>query len=689
MSAPFALLAPMGGLLFLWGMAEGIGTLAFPHERRTIRLAFGALGALALVAASGAAVYYAYRLDTIALGCLLALLPWAVFAVSPLRRRAAEKSKEQALVGVEKASPEDSASAVLLVLALAADAAALRWLAGAATEEAIRSPWEVVDPIYFLWTFLATACLIALAYRRRYPHLTLAAGSFHLFTVLAPALIVYRIGYGFDPFIHIASEKLVAAAGAVTPKTPWYIGQYVLVTAASKLGHLPVEMVDRWLLPSLTAAFLPLSAAWLLRRGYGVPRGLTVLASLGVLLLPLSSFVSTAPQGLANLFLLLLAVLGAAWHHAHRPPLPFLLLLAAAALATHPLAGIPAAVFLTFLMFFKLKPWPGNSGLAAKGFFLMVLLAAGAAAVPAAFSAAGKDASGSPAFASLKRPIPELLLRLPVEAPGVESRFRPALDFAEAVDRNYETLLLLLVAAGGWLLLRRRETRRTALAVAAAGGALLVSVVVLKGGYAFPDVIAYEQGNYGDRLYEATLLLFAPLALAAVAWWWRALGRTDRGVRVFQVLLFAAVATSLGYAAFPRVDDFRMTRGWSVSRHDVAAVRYVDRVGIAPYVVLANQSVSAAALREFGFRTYYGDQFYYPIPTGAPLYGFYLEMVYGGAKRGTMEAAMRSVNVPRAFFIVNRYWTGSSRIVEEAKKTADRWTAIDEGEAYVFEYSLR
>ena len=112
-----------------------------------------------------------------------------------------------------------------------------------------------MPPIFFLWLTLAAFCLVALAYRRRYPHLTLAALAFHLFVTLAPAAIVYEIGYGFDGFIHVAAEKLVAAAGVVTPKTPYYIGQYSLVVLISKLWQLPIAAVDRWLLPVM-ASFL-------------------------------------------------------------------------------------------------------------------------------------------------------------------------------------------------------------------------------------------------------------------------------------------------------------------------------------------------------------------------------------------------------------------------------------------------
>ncbi|HTK60705.1 MAG TPA: hypothetical protein VL283_05895, partial [Candidatus Baltobacteraceae bacterium] len=332
----------MGGLLFFAGTAVLVGRMAFPEEKRPIRWTFGLMGALALTSVFGTIVYYGYKLDAIGLSWLLIAMPWVVFAFTPFARFRRNEEGQAPATGVEKTEPEDSLSAVLLVLAVLCDAAALRWLFGARTAEAIRTPWEVVPPIFFLWIALATVCLAALAYRKRYPHLALGAASLHLFTLLAPAAVVYAIGYGFDPFVHQAAERLVAAAGEVTPKTPYYVGQYALVTVIAKLFRLPVEGVDRFLLPGMAAVFLPAAAAWLLRRGFGVARGLALVGSLGVFLLPLGAFVSTTPQGVADLFFLLTVMVGAAWLHAHRPPLGFVLALAAASMAAHPLAGIPA-----------------------------------------------------------------------------------------------------------------------------------------------------------------------------------------------------------------------------------------------------------------------------------------------------------------------------------------------------------
>ncbi|HJV32732.1 MAG TPA: hypothetical protein VJ694_01770, partial [Patescibacteria group bacterium] len=242
---------------------------------------------------------------------------------------------------------------------------------------------------------------------------------------------------------------------------------------------------------------------------------------------------------------------------------------------------------------------------------------------------------------------------------------------------------------GAWLLGRRKPYRRSALALGGLSLALMAGSAVLRSGFTFQDVIGYEQGNYAARLYQAALLSASPLALAAFAWWWRALAKTDPAVRFLMAIVFAATVAAMAYGAFPRLDDYRFSRGYSTSSHDVEAVRWINTHAIGPYVVLANQSVSAAALREFGFRTYYGDQFYYAIPTGAPLYQKYLSMVYDSPSRETMSAAMRDVGVMQAFFVVDDYWTGSAKIVETAKKTADDWQEVDGGKVFIFRYTLR
>lgn len=680
-------LTVLGGALFLYGLIECISAVAFPNERGVVAFILGGLGALALIASAGAATYWFYALTTYAIVGLVVLLPWAVFIFSPFAERKSKKLFGESLL-IEKTAPVDAMSVFLFLFMVGFDLIAVRWLVGASTGEAIRSPWEVIHPVFFLWIFLSTWFLILLAWRNRNHHLTVFAAMLHLLTMLSPALLIYRVGFGFDPFIHIATEKRILAEGVVPPKPFYYLGQYALVTIFAKIGRLPVELVDRLMLPFLAAVYLPFGAVYLLRRGFKIGRHASVLAMLGILIIPLSGFFSTTPQGLANLFSLMTFLFGTAWLHNHKPPLGFVILLAVAATAIHPLSGIPAALFVLILAFFKLRRCSTHGTRILKTAGYVALFAFSAIAVPLLFEINARiHGNETGIFKSALTTTPARALEaLPLVAPQIETRYAPALDFAELLSQNLAYLIFAIALGGLLLLAKQRGYRRTVWTTGSLGIALLINVILLNSGTIFVNVIEYEQSNYGDRLFGLILLLLTPALLAGFAWWWKRLRKSDPSLRLFSLIILTAIITSGVYISYPRNDAFGRDRGLSVSEHDVRAVRHINTNGRMPYVVLANQSVSAAALKEFGFKKYYGDQFYYPIPTGAPLYDYYLEMVYEKPTRDTMNKAMQSVNVPRAYFVVNDYWTDSKNIIEKAKGNADAWFSIDDGKVYVFEY---
>jgi len=127
-------------------------------------------------------------------------------------------------------------------------------------------------------------------------------------------------------------------------------------------------------------------------------------------------------------------------------------------------------------------------------------------------------------------------------------------------------------------------------------------------------------------------------------------------------------------------------------------VHWIANDADSDYIVLANQQVSAAALREFGFKKYYKiqneidnrqstiDIFYYPIPTGGRLYQYYLDMVYKKPAKETMAEVMDFAGVRQSYFVLNKYWWAFPKILAEAKLEADSWTEIGQGEIYIFKY---
>ena len=158
-------------------------------------------------------------------------------------------------------------------------------------------------------------------------------------------------------------------------------------------------------------------------------------------------------------------------------------------------------------------------------------------------------------------------------------------------------------------------------------------------------------------------------------------------VFAFLILILSA---SL-YLSYPRLDNYFNSRGFSVSSADLKAVNWINGDADDNFIVLANQQVSAAALNQFGFKKYYlknnSPVFYYPVPTGSPLYQYYLDMVYKEPSRETMLKAMGLADAATGYFVLNKYWWAFPKILAEAKLSSNGWQLIDDGEIYIFKYT--
>ena len=151
--------------------------------------------------------------------------------------------------------------------------------------------------------------------------------------------------------------------------------------------------------------------------------------------------------------------------------------------------------------------------------------------------------------------------------------------------------------------------------------------------------------------------------------------------RLSLAMLGAFVLSVSLYFSYPRVDAYDMSRGYSVGAVDKQAVRSIqENAEEQPYVVLANQAVSAAAVKAFGFPTVY------PIPTSSTLYKLYLDMVYNKPSAETMVNAMNLAGVNLGYFVINKYWWASDKIIMQVKRQAKKWWEIEGGKVYIFRF---
>lgn len=155
---------------------------------------------------------------------------------------------------------------------------------------------------------------------------------------------------------------------------------------------------------------------------------------------------------------------------------------------------------------------------------------------------------------------------------------------------------------------------------------------------------------------------------------------------IFFISLFISAAL---YNSYPRIDKYYNSRGYSTGKFDIQAVIEIDDDAKEEYIVLANQQVSAAALKTFGFNHYLNTDkekmYFYPIPTGGSLYQFYLEAVYNTPSKKTITSAMDIADVNLAYLVINKYWTRSAELINEAKLSANNFWDIN-NEVFIFKY---
>lgn len=565
----------------------------------------------------------------------------------------------------ETPPPQKTKDVILAIALLGASLAAVGFVLYSAwrssTLDSIRTPWPLLPPGTLAALALAWASAVLSAFILKRRALAAWQTGLALLGTTAIAPLIYRIGYGFDGFLHIASEKLILATGTLSPKPLYYIGQYVFTTRFSKLIAMPVEDVDRWLVPLAAAIILPL-AVQIGRRETDPP-----VWPAALLLMPLAPFIATTPQAFAYLLGLAALLLLRGRFEGSSHPLASLIL-AVWSVAIHPLAGVP---FLVVCLAAAFWPAPEAGFVWPRRILAVIFSIAAVCAVPIMFyvlSLGGKtdirwDFSGL----WTAGPWSELGLSL---LPWIGNHFAVWPAWTSLITHSLP--IILMAAALGTVLITRGAERGAAILLWATATLLYVSSMVLKTSGEFAFLISYERGNYAERLGVIADLMLLVAAMPAIA---KTMDRFRRGPPLLGAAalgLLLAVAAALSYDALPRHDALVTGRGWTVGQADTEAVRFIDRdAGRRPYTVLADQSVSAAAVMQLGFKRYAGDIFFYPIPTGGPLYDVFLRMTYKEPTRDTAAEAGKLGDTQLVYVVLNDYWWNADYTGEALSGIAD------------------
>ncbi len=466
---------------------------------------------------------------------------------------------------------------------------------------------------------------------------------------------MYALGYGFDGFIHRATMETILRDGVIFPRTPYYIGAYMLEVALTMVTHARLFIVDQWFVPIATALTIPFAL---------FVAGIRTRVSLLLLTLPLAFFITTTPQSIGLLFLILSFAYANATTKNWRTWL-LAYLLAAAACAAHPIAGIPALLLITIT-------WAWSKYRIAA----IVLAALGSLALPTIFIIAqGARIS----WASI-RDMLNALVAAPELVPGVSM----PLQFSYTYLHIALPIAIAALTIYAWRTQRAHITHSILGAMSCLGASLFLRCLTYR------NVISYEQRAFSDRLFTIAIIALLPAVAIAIThiattWHW------DRRSRIGFAIYFAITATASWYLTYPRVDVVDRSKGYSTSATDFATVAAIDRdaSGTASYIVLTNQAVSAAAVATFGFHPTVQlagtEQFIYPIPTGGPLYPYYLQMVYEAPTRAHALEAATAAGVERVYLVITPYWHNARQLLEDARSEADDTFAVGANRVFVFQ----
>jgi hypothetical protein len=633
---------------------------------------------LTLVSIWGGIIYRLYRLDWagIVASLILSLATLAMLLI--LKGRSSKNHSEEHARKQEGKKADRNHIFLISYLVLATLCFFILWRFR--TDQPIISPWQILPSYFFVIYSLATFSLIIFTVsKKQFSNFTIFTISIHYFLSLSVAIFVYRIGYGFDPFIHQSTVDLVSRTGAVLPKTNYYLGQYALIVIIHKILLFPIVWLDKLLVPALASAALPAFLWQALKKWF--KDDTAILFSILILLaIPFSFFIVTTPQNLAYVFLLLVVLKGLTLENYFDLALVYVFSLAA--LLSQPIAGFPALVLALLLTIYHsgIKP-------KAKAIFYSILFISSIAALPAAFWLVEKfNAIDAPSVQSGNFGIAEFLKNI-LLSQRWPIRENLILNHIYLYGFNINTVLLLLFAAGIFIAIKYRNECRIFFIYLIASFCLAASSIVSVR-VPFNYLIDYERENFPLRLMLVAAMLALPILILPIYVFAKSVLAQENKIKVPFIIFCALMITASLYLSYPRFDNYFNSHEYAVSGTDIEAVRWIEQnKKDDDFIVLANQQVSVAALREFGFKKYYnGNLFYYPIPTGSPLYQFYLDMVYKKPSRETMDRAMDLAGVKKGYFVLNKYWWASPKIVDEAELEADSFHEFGNRDVFVFEY---
>jgi len=664
--------------LILYALPLGLWLAILLKEEGVDKLFFGLLALMSSIILLNTLSYYIYGI-TPAISLIILFIPLFAFIFKP-------KKNEGVKIDAKEKIKIISRHLYLMILFLTIEAVLLGILILNRTTGLMASPWLAVNHWFFILYAIATGILFYIVYNAKSQKIKIILSCIHLFNTFVTTAILYPLGYGFDAFVHRATETWILNNGFISPKQPYYIGQYGFVVWLAQITKIPLFYIDIYLVPILASLTLPAGIFYSLKHSFPTMKKYAVY---GVWLIPFIPFLSlhlTTPHNIALLFSILIVFFSFAFLH-NRLDFKILLLLALAAICAHPLVGAPMFIFVLAVILAK-KCSPKKLFALLPVLFLILSVS-----LPAMFILNNiRTGAGWPEFTN-----PLLGINKFFEL------FARPYWYANNTPLIYELLYfwqrlivpaVIIAGIAGFIQYQRKNKNILLYIFPVSAVGFVASAWLLRSWVVFPDVVSYEQGDFPLRLVKASVLFLLPFVSYLLSLILQKIGvLKKRKIYLGLILITSSIFLMFSlYLSYPQRNIKARFPGLNVTATDFKTVEWIhNQHNNYDYIVLANQLVSAAALTDYSFAKYFqtpaGEIFYYSVPTGGLLYKQYGKMLYEGQKREYMEEAMDLAGVEKSYFVINSYWANSDKIIDGAKKTADAWQIMDEGKTWIFIYT--
>lgn len=631
---------------------------------------FGIILLISYIMILGGVFYYLWILSDIAIGIICVFAPM-LFGI------ALAKHPLKIQINFSKISFKWVLKFFLSIFYLVLVYVQFRYLYSKGISESINTPWKVISENFFLLYGISTFVLFTI-FLLGEEKIFLFLASVHYFLSFSVILLIYKLGFGYDPYLHQASEKMLFANGTFNPKPFYYIGQYSLVVFLSKIFMLPVIFCDRFLVPIMSSIFLPITIFQALKDNLDIKRKYILWCVLIFLIIPFANFTYTTPQALANLLILLLIFLSISYVNRKLFGIFPMFLIAVSICFIHPISGLPALIFVALLfVMYKLR-----LHLFLKSILTIIVYIGSCLILPVSFWL--YNIINKLDFSKIEQLSGANLLYSIIPQNLFMTRFVNIFDFIYFYGKNINLFILIIAILGAIFVLYYKQMKKYIIYIMVFSVLIINYLIVIKY-IKFPFLSVFS-----ERIFALSFYFLLPFFMIGFASIISTILPHKNILKIFVIVFFSGIVVVSMYLSYPRSDKYENFKGYSVSDTHYKTVDYIEKTFTdTNYLVLADQSLGASLISNYGFKKYFGNEFYYSLPTNIKdnIYEDFIDMTKEESDK--LKTAYQAANKTGAniiIFVLNDYWDYTDKLLDEHKKLSNMWAEIDGGGAHVFEY---